>query len=525
MSNSPSNEGVSIEPVVSFRNLALKYGKTLGLDHVTLDIPARKLIGMIGPDGVGKSTLLSLVTGAHAMQDGDLRVLGGDMRDRDHRNKVCPKIAYMPQGLGKNLYFTLTVEENLQFFARLFGHNAAERRRRIDRLTKSTGLYPFLNRPAGKLSGGMKQKLGLCCSLIHDPDLLVLDEPTTGVDPLARRQFWDLVDSIREAQENMSVIVATAYMDEAQRFDWLIAMNDGKILDTGTPAEILTKTGKDNLDDAFIELLPEEQRADHKTLVVPPLETTEADGYSIEAEGLTKRFGTFTAVDHVSFALNVGECLGIIGESGSGKSTVANVVTRLLDPTEGEIILDGENITKAGKKELRAAYRKMQMIFQAPTESFDPRRTLGDGIGESLRNNGRSREETRKEVERLLELCGLTPDFAGRYPYEVSGGQCQRAAIARALAIEPGLLICDEATSALDVTIQKEILELLNSLRRQKGSKLSILFISHDIALVQQFCDRLLVMYKGKIVEQGTPDEIIKNPRDEYTKRLIDSIL
>ena len=204
---------------------------------------------------------------------------------------------------------------------------------------------------------------------------------------------------------------------------------------------------------------------------------------------------------------------------------MANMVTRLLDPTEGEIILDGENITKAGKKELRAAYRKMQMIFQAPTESFDPRRTLGDGIGESLRNSGRSREETRKEVERLLELCGLTPDFAGRYPHEVSGGQCQRAAIARALAIEPGLLICDEATSALDVTIQKEILELLNSLRRQKGSKLSILFISHDIALVQQFCDRLLVMYKGKIVEQGTPDEIIKNPRDEYTKRLIDSIL
>ena len=217
--------------------------------------------------------------------------------------------------------------------------------------------------------------------------------------------------------------------------------------------------------------------------------------------------------------------MGIVGESGSGKSTVANMVTRLLDPTEGEIILDGENITKAGKKELRAAYRKMQMIFQAPTESFDPRRTLGDGIGESLRNSGRSREETRKEVERLLELCGLTPDFAGRYPHEVSGGQCQRAAIARALAIEPGLLICDEATSALDVTIQKEILELLNSLRRQKGSKLSILFISHDIALVQQFCDRLLVMYKGKIVEQGTPDEIIKNPRDEYTKRLIDSIL
>ena len=362
MSNAPSNEGVNIEPVVSFQNLALKYGKTLALDHVTLDIPARKLIGMIGPDGVGKSTLLSLVTGAHAMQEGNLRVLGGDMRDRDHRNRVCPKIAYMPQGLGKNLYFTLTVEENLQFFARLFGHNAAERRRRIDRLTKSTGLYPFLNRPAGKLSGGMKQKLGLCCSLIHDPDLLVLDEPTTGVDPLARRQFWDLVDAIRVDQPNMSVIVATAYMDEAQRFEWLIAMNDGKILDTGTPAEILAKTGKDNLDAAFIELLPEEQRAGHKDLVVPPLEVNEDDGYSIEAEGLTKRFGSFTAVDHVSFRIRKGEIFGFLGSNGCGKTTTMRMLTGLLPATEGVAKLFGNPID-GGSLETRKHLGYMTQLF------------------------------------------------------------------------------------------------------------------------------------------------------------------
>ena len=227
--------------VVKFRELSLAYGKVTALDNVSLDIPAQKLVGLIGPDGVGKSTLLSLITGAHAMQHGELEVLNGSMRDAAHRNMICPRIAYMPQGLGKNLYFTLTVEENLQFFGRLFGHDAAERRKRIDRLTRSTGLYPFLDRPAGKLSGGMKQKLGLCCSLIHDPELLILDEPTTGVDPLARRQFWDLVDSIKKEQPQMSVIVATAYMDEAQRFDWLIAMDEGKILDTGTPAELLEK--------------------------------------------------------------------------------------------------------------------------------------------------------------------------------------------------------------------------------------------------------------------------------------------
>ena len=250
----------------------------------------------------------------------------------------------------------------------------------------------------------------------------------------------------------------------------------------------------------------------------------------LKVENLTKIFTRkgqpdFTAVDHVSFELSPGECLGLIGESGSGKTTVVNMITRLLDSTEGRILLDGADITKADGRELREAYRKMQMVFQTPTDSFDPRCTLGDGIGESLRNSGMSRAETKQEVERLLAECGLMPEFANRYPHQVSGGQCQRAAIARALAIKPKLLICDEATSSLDVTIQKEIIALLNDLRSQHGAELSILFICHDIALVQQFCDRVLVMYKGSIVEQGKPDDVIQNPRDDYTKRLIDSIL
>ena len=231
------------------------------------------------------------------------------------------------------------------------------------------------------------------------------------------------------------------------------------------------------------------------------------------------------AADHISFDLFPGECLGLIGESGSGKTTVVNMITRLLDSSEGRIVLDGEDITRLSGKGLRKAYSKMQMVFQTPTDSFDPRCTLGDGIGESLRNLGMGRAETKQEVERLLTECGLTPEFASRYPHQVSGGQCQRAAIARALAVKPKLLICDEATSSLDVTIQKEIIALLNELRWAKGSDLSILFICHDIALVQQFCNRVLVLYKGKIVEQGVPDEVIRHPKDPYTKRLIDSIL
>ena len=251
-------------------------------------------------------------------------------------------------------------------------------------------------------------------------------------------------------------------------------------------------------------------------------------GPILSVDSLTKVFTRkgqpdFAAVDHISFEVQPGQCLGIIGESGSGKSTAAGMITRLIDPTEGKIVLDGQDITRLKGRQLQMAYRKMQMVFQTPTESFDPRRTLGDGIGESLRNFGLCKAEVNRQVALLLNQCGLPTDFARRYPHQVSGGQCQRAAIARAIAIQPKLLICDEATSALDVTIQTEILALLSDLRRELN--LSILFICHDIALVQQFCERVLVMYKGRIVEEGVPDEVIRNPQNDYTKRLIESIL
>ncbi len=250
----------------------------------------------------------------------------------------------------------------------------------------------------------------------------------------------------------------------------------------------------------------------------------------LKVENLTKAFSrqgqeTVAAVSGMSFELFPGECLAIIGESGSGKTTAVNMIARLLDATSGSIFLEGREITHLKGSALREVYKTMQMVFQAPADSFDPRRTLGDGIGESLRNAGLSRRETQVRVGELLQKCGLSPEFANRYPHQVSGGQCQRAAIARALAMDPQLLICDEATSALDVTVQKEIIELLNGLRAQRGQNLSILFISHDISLVESFADRVLVMYQGRILETGTPEEIIRNPQNEYTKHLIDSIL
>ena len=249
----------------------------------------------------------------------------------------------------------------------------------------------------------------------------------------------------------------------------------------------------------------------------------------VEVNHLNVTYGSgkkaYEAVQDANFKIYKGETFGLVGESGSGKTTAVNMIARLVDVTSGSILLDGEDITHLKGKALRAVYKTMQMVFQTPVDSFDPRRTLGDGIGESLRNAGLSQKKTREKVEALLKNCGLPPEYAGRYPHQVSGGQCQRAAIARALAIAPRLLICDEITSALDVTVQKEILELLNTLRTQQGRGLSILFISHDISLVQQFCDRVLVMYRGEIVEEGTPDEVIRNPKNDYTKRLIDSVL
>lgn len=247
----------------------------------------------------------------------------------------------------------------------------------------------------------------------------------------------------------------------------------------------------------------------------------------LDVKDLTKNFyknkQLFTAVNHISFQLRHGECLGLVGESGCGKSTTVKMLTHLLKPDSGEILLEGTEIQHLKGKALKKLYTEIQMVFQIPQDSFDPRRTLGDSIMESMRNHNVSRKEAQNRLGKLLQQVELPPELADRYPNQVSGGQCQRAAMARALAVNPKILICDEATSALDVTVQAQIIELLK--RLQQEMDLSILLISHDLALVQHLCDRVIVMYQGNIVEQGTPDRVINAPENDYTKMLIEAAM
>ncbi|MBV2180817.1 MAG: ribosome-associated ATPase/putative transporter RbbA [Castellaniella sp.] len=482
------------------RELNHRYGKIRALDHIDLDIPAGCMLGLIGPDGVGKSTLLSILAGARVIQDGQVEVLGSDMARRGHRRRTCPRIAYMPQGLGKNLYPTLSVEENLQFFARLFGHEAAERRRRIDDLTRSTGLHPFLSRPAGKLSGGMRQKLSLCCALIHDPDLLILDEPTTGVDPLARAQFWDLIARIRRGQPRMSVIVATAYMDEARRFDRLVAMDAGRILATGSPAELLTATGQNTLESAFIRLLPAARREGYAPVEIPPLPDDRAGDIAIEAHDLTMRFGDFVAVDHVSFRIRRGEIFGFLGSNGCGKSTTMKMLTGLLPASEGRAWLFGREIDP-DDLDVRRRVGYMSQTFSLYSEL---------SVRQNLVLHARlfhvPPEHIDKRVRTMVDRFGLT-EVLDMLPDSLPLGIRQRLSLAVAMVHAPELLILDEPTSGVDPIARDEFWRLLIALSRH--DRVTI-FISTHVMNEAERCDRMSMMHAGRVLDSARPADLVR---------------
>lgn len=482
---------------VSIQNLSHRYGKTLALDGVSLDIPKGATVGLIGPDGVGKSTLLSLMAGVKVIQDGRVEVLGGDMADKDVRRDLSHRIAFMPQGLGRNLYPTLSVYENIDFHARLFGLDGQERTRQIARLMEATRLAPFSGRAAGKLSGGMKQKLSLCCALVHSPDLLILDEPTTGVDPLSRRQFWALVDDLRREHAGMTVIVATAYIEEAQRFERLLAMDAGRLLENKPTADVLADYGTDVLEEAYVKMLPPEKQQGSGGLDITPFVPDHDAPPAMEAHGLTKRFGDFTAVDHVSFTIQKGEIFGFLGSNGCGKSTTMKMLTGLLEATEGTATLLGKPIDAGGlDTKMRVGY--MSQAFSL-YEELSVRRNLD--LHARLYQMG---AKGAAAVEEALQQFDLA-DVADTAPASLPLGIRQRLQLAAACLHHPEVLILDEPTSGVDPAARDMFWRHLLKLSRE--DKITI-FVSTHFMNEAARCDRISFMHKGRVLAVGTPAEL-----------------
>ncbi len=482
---------------VSIQNLSHRYGKTLALDDVSLDIPKGATVGLIGPDGVGKSTLLSLMAGVKVIQDGRVEVLGGDMADKDVRRDLSHRIAFMPQGLGRNLYPTLSVYENIDFHARLFGLDGQERTRQIARLMEATRLAPFADRAAGKLSGGMKQKLSLCCALVHSPDLLILDEPTTGVDPLSRRQFWALVDDLRREHAGMTVIVATAYIEEAQRFERLLAMDAGRLLENKPTADVLADYGTDVLEEAYVKMLPPEKQQGSGGLDITPFVPEPNAPPAMEAHGLTKRFGDFTAVDHVSFTIQKGEIFGFLGSNGCGKSTTMKMLTGLLEATEGAATLLGKPIDAGGlDTKMRVGY--MSQAFSL-YEELSVRRNLD--LHARLYQMGAKGEAAVEEALQQFDLA----DVADTAPASLPLGIRQRLQLAAACLHHPEVLILDEPTSGVDPAARDMFWRHLLKLSRE--DKITI-FVSTHFMNEAARCDRISFMHKGRVLAVGTPAEL-----------------
>ncbi|WP_150539567.1 ribosome-associated ATPase/putative transporter RbbA [Actinobacillus vicugnae] len=483
---------------VSISHLHHAYGKTQALQDVSITIPKGRTVGLIGPDGVGKSTLLSVIAGTKILQQGEVLVFGRNVSDKADREALTHQVAFMPQGLGKNLYLTLSIYENVDFHARMFGLSCQKRKARIARLLKATGLSPFADRPAGKLSGGMKQKLSLCCALVHSPELLILDEPTTGVDPLSRRQFWQLVDELRAETPEMTVIVATAYIDEAENFEYVLAMDDGKVIADQPTKAVIAQTESQNLEEAYIKLLPKEKRGAENGLVIPPFESVPNEPPVIVAEGLTKKFGDFTSVDNVSFVISRGEIFGFLGSNGCGKSTTMKMLTGLLDPTEGSATLLGQSID-ASNIDTRKRVGYMSQAFSLYEEL-----TVRENLDLHAKLYQIPKAEWADYVNGAMAQFDLS-HLADEKPSALPLGIRQRLQLAAACLHKPEVLILDEPTSGVDPAARDMFWAYLIKLSRE--DKITIFVTTHFMNEAAR-CDRISFMHRGKVLGVGTPEEL-----------------
>ncbi|TWC26332.1 MULTISPECIES: ribosome-associated ATPase/putative transporter RbbA [unclassified Pseudomonas] len=470
-----------------------RYGQQQVLSDITFSLPAGTRCGLIGPDGAGKSSLLGLIAGVKTLQDGQLDVLSGSIQDRRHRISLYSRIAFMPQGLGGNLYPELSISENIHFFATLFGLSGAECDQRMQSLLLATDLQRFAERPAGKLSGGMKQKLGLCCALIHEPDLLILDEPTTGVDPLSRRRFWELIDDVRRQRPQLTLLVATAYMEEAEQFEHCLMLDGGKLIAAGLTSELGAATPSGKLDEAFTHFQGDSGR-DNQPLVIPARTNATAD-IAIEAHDLTLRFGDFTAVDKVSFAIGRGEIFGFLGSNGCGKTTTMKVLTGLIPASEGRATLLGNPVNA---KDL--ATRK-RVGFMSQSFSLYGELSVRQNLDLHARLFDLPKAESAQRIDELIQRFNL-----GSVAHQPSGalplGLRQRLSLAVAVLHRPEVLILDEPTSGVDPAARDDFWRLLIELSREQGVTI---FLSTHFMNEAQRCDRISLMHAGKVLACDTP--------------------
>ena len=479
--------------VLNARGISHRYGQQQALLDITFSLPKGTRCGLIGPDGAGKSSLLGLIAGVKKLQQGSLEVLGGPIDDRRHRNTLYPLIAFMPQGLGGNLYPELSIRENIRFFGTLFGLSNRDCEQRMTSLLRATDLDRFAERPAGKLSGGMKQKLGLCCALIHEPDLLILDEPTTGVDPLSRRRFWELVDDVRRQRPQLTLLVATAYMEEAEQFEHCLMLDRGQLIAAGLSRELVDATPTGKLDDAFTHFQGDSGH-NSEPLVIPPRAQDNSD-IAIEAHDLTLRFGDFTAVNKVSFAIGRGEIFGFLGSNGCGKTTTMKVLTGLMPATEGSAKLLGNPVNA---KDL--ATRK-RVGFMSQSFSLYGELSVRQNLVLHAQLFDMPKAESQTRIEELILRFDLG-DVADQQSGELPLGLRQRLSLAVAVLHRPEVLILDEPTSGVDPAARDDFWRLLIELSREQGVTI---FLSTHFMNEAQRCDRISLMHAGQVLACDTP--------------------
>ncbi len=537
--------GQTEDPLV-IEDLSVRFGAAGSrniVEGVSLRVKRGEILGLVGESGSGKSVscLAAMgLLGPSFSASGHIRLVGQDILGKDAspsaiQNLRGAKAAMIFQDAGASLNSIATIGRQLgETVARLCHLDRRAAKARAIELLHRVGIdnpearydsYPF------QLSGGQNQRVMIALAMAANPQLLFADEPTTALDVTVQAKILELISLIRDETGMAVVFVSHDLGVVAELCDRVAVMYKGRIVETGPVKDVLERPAHPytlrliravpRMEGGASAPAPAEAEA---TAPAPLLSLRDVScDYAVRAQSIFGKAGVFRAVNEVSFDLSEGDSLAIIGESGSGKSTMAKLMLGIEGPSTGQVLFEGQPIPRLGTAEHRAFSRQVQLVPQSPYSALDPRKTIGYQIEEPLVIHAIGTPETRRQrLNELLVAVGLSPELAGRYPHELSGGQCQRVVIARALALGPKLLICDEPTSALDVSVQAQIIALLGRLRVEFG--VAIIFISHDLRLVRSFCRRGIVMKRGRVMEEAATADLFANPQNDYTRQLMDAV-